>query len=51
MSREVVIGRARLILGDCRDVLPMLPKIDAGPVVATPWLPPAVDEVWVPWPL
>ncbi len=27
--REEVIGKARLILGDCRDVLPTLPKVDA----------------------
>lgn len=27
--REEVIGRARLILGDCRDILPTLPKVDA----------------------
>jgi len=27
--REEVIGRARLILGDCRDVLPTLPRVDA----------------------
>lgn len=27
--REEIIGRARLILGDCRDVLPTLPKVDA----------------------
>jgi len=27
--REVTIGRARLILGDCRDVLPTLGKVDA----------------------
>lgn len=27
--REEVIGRARLILGDCREVLPTLPKVDA----------------------
>ncbi len=26
---EVTIGRARLILGDCRDILPTLPKVDA----------------------
>jgi len=29
MSRVEVIGRARLILGDCRDVLPTLGKVDA----------------------
>ena len=27
--REEQIGRARLILGDCRDVLPTLGKVDA----------------------
>ena len=27
--REEIIGRARLILGDCREVLPTLPKVDA----------------------
>lgn len=27
--REEVIGRARLILGDCRDILPTLGKVDA----------------------
>lgn len=26
--REEIIGRARLILGDCREVLPTLPKVD-----------------------
>lgn len=29
MAREETIGNARLILGDCRDVLPTLPKVDA----------------------
>ncbi len=29
MSRVETIGRARLILGDCRDVLPTLGKVDA----------------------
>ena len=29
MSRIETIGRARLFLGDCRDVLPTLPKVDA----------------------
>lgn len=29
MGREEIIGRARLILGDCRDVLPTLGKVDA----------------------
>lgn len=29
MFREETIGRARLILGDCREVLPALPKFDA----------------------
>jgi DNA modification methylase len=27
--REEIIGRARLILGDCREALPTLPKVDA----------------------
>jgi hypothetical protein len=32
-----------------RGAMPLIvPKIDAGPVAVTPWLPPAVDEVWVP---
>lgn len=29
MIREETIGRARLILGDCRDILPTLGKVDA----------------------
>jgi site-specific DNA-methyltransferase (adenine-specific) len=29
MFREEIIGRARLILGDCREVLPTLPKVCA----------------------
>jgi len=29
VSRVETIGRATLYLGDCRDVLPMLPKVDA----------------------
>ena len=29
MSREEIIGRARLILGDCRDILPTIGKVDA----------------------
>lgn len=29
MVEKVVIGRATLYLGDCREVVPMLPKIDA----------------------
>jgi hypothetical protein len=28
MSNPVIIGRATLYLGDCRDVLPSLPKVD-----------------------
>lgn len=28
-QRKEVIGKATLFLGDCRDVLPMLPKVDA----------------------
>jgi DNA modification methylase len=27
--REEIIGDARLILGDCRDILPTLGKVDA----------------------
>src|SRR5687767_1790105 len=35
-----------------RGAMPLtLPKTDAAPVVGTPWLPPAVDAVCVPWPL
>ena len=34
-----------------RGAMPLtLPKTDAAPVVGTPWLPPAVDDVCVPWP-
>ena len=29
MSEPVTIGRATLYLGDCRDILPTLPKVDA----------------------
>jgi DNA modification methylase len=29
MSEPVKIGRATLYLGDCRDILPMLGKVDA----------------------
>ena len=29
MSEPVIIGRATLYLGDCRDILPTLPKVDA----------------------
>jgi site-specific DNA-methyltransferase (adenine-specific) len=29
MMRKEVIGRATLYLGDCRDILPTLPKVDA----------------------
>src|SRR5689334_4637828 len=29
MTRVETIGRATLYLGDCRDILPTLPKIDA----------------------
>lgn len=29
MVEPVVIGRAKLFLGDCRDILPTLPKVDA----------------------
>lgn len=42
MSREEIIGRARLILGDCRDVLPTLGKVDA--VVTDP--PYGIASVW-----
>jgi hypothetical protein len=35
-----------------RGAMPLIvPKTAAGPVAATPWLPPAVDAVCVPWPL
>ena len=40
--REEIIGRARLILGDCRDVLPTLGKVDA--VVTDP--PYGIAKVW-----
>ncbi len=30
IRREEIIGGQRLILGDCRDVLPLLGKVDAG---------------------
>ena len=42
MSRVETIGRARLILGDCRDVLPTLGKVDA--VVTDP--PYGIAKVW-----
>jgi DNA modification methylase len=29
MTNPVIIGRAKLYLGDCRDILPTLPKVDA----------------------
>ena len=29
----------------------MVPNTEAGPVVGTPWLPPDVEDVCVPWPL
>ena len=29
MNSPVIIGNATLYLGDCRDVLPKLPKVDA----------------------
>ena len=29
MIEPVIIGRAKLYLGDCRDILPTLPKVDA----------------------
>lgn len=41
--REEVIGDARLILGDCREVLPTLPKVDA--VVTDPPYG-VLDEAW-----
>ena len=34
--REETIGAARLILGDCRDILPTLPRVDAV-VTDPPW--------------
>ena len=30
MSRVETIGNATLYLGDCRDILPTLQKVDAG---------------------
>ena len=41
--REELIGDARLILGDCREILPLLPKVDA--VVTDP--PYGIAKVWV----
>ncbi len=29
MNEPVIIGNATLYLGDCRDILPILPKADA----------------------
>ena len=29
IHKEVVIGDARLLLGDCMEVLPTLPRVDA----------------------
>ncbi len=40
--REEIIGNARLILGDCREVLPTLPKVDA--VLTDP--PYGIAHVW-----
>ncbi len=42
MWREEIIGRARLICADCREVLPTLPKVDA--VVTDP--PYGIAKVW-----
>jgi site-specific DNA-methyltransferase (adenine-specific) len=42
MSNPVTIGRATLYLGDCRDILPTLPKIDA--VVTDP--PYGIADKW-----
>ena len=42
MVEWVVIGNARLALGDCRDILPTLPKVDA--VVTDP--PYGLGEKW-----
>lgn len=43
MSEPVIIGRATLYLGDCRDILPTLPKVDA--VVTDPPYG-VLDEAW-----
>lgn len=43
MSNPVIIGRATLYLGDCRDILPTLPKVDA--VVTDPPYG-VLDEAW-----
>lgn len=42
MSNPVTIGRATLYLGDCRDILPTLPKVDA--VVTDP--PYGIADKW-----
>jgi DNA modification methylase len=42
MSDPVIIGRATLYLGDCRDILPTLPKVDA--VVTDP--PYGIAQLW-----
>lgn len=42
MYREELIGDARLILGDCREILPLLGKVDA--VVTDP--PYGIAKVW-----
>jgi site-specific DNA-methyltransferase (adenine-specific) len=42
MIEPVIIGRARLYLGDCRDILPTLPRVDA--VVTDP--PYGIAAVW-----
>lgn len=41
MTEPVIIGRATLYLGDCRDILPTLPKVDAV-VTDPPFFTPAV---------
>lgn len=43
MTEKVVIGNATLFLGDCRDVLPTLPKVDA--VITDP--PYGIADIWV----
>ena len=42
MTEPVIIGRAALFLGDCRDILPTLPKVDA--VVTDPPYPDFLAE-------
>ena len=44
--KPVVIGNATLYLGDCRDILPTLGKVDA--VVTDP--PYGIADKWWKWP-